>query len=288
MVKVERVDGTGPRRKSSDIDQDAEQATRSKWLIHVAGQEEPDGPFDAVIATIGTCGDPMRIGFDGTEDFENAGGRVVHSSELDQLSKNDDVPGEDTEHGSKEAEVSSINSREGPAPDDDSDAISITEARQPVAGISYADKAKSGTSLDLGSSEENEEGSQEDSHEPLDVKGKTIAIIGSGASGIEAAEWAVQKGAGKVYILARSVYLISISERIHRKESSRADKWIIPRNVVFDTMLSMQPFGREMPLSFIPENMIRSLHYRNLAGAVAPKGKPGLFESTPVSILTRF
>jgi len=61
---------------------------------------------------------------------------------------------------------------------------------------------------------------------------------------------------------------------------ARDDKWIIPRNVVFDTMLSMQPFGREMPLSFIPEWLIRKLHYRDLED-LSPV-RPGLFESTPV------
>lgn len=39
----------------------------------------------------------------------------------------------------------------------------------------------------------------------LDVHGKTVVIIGSGASGVEAAEWAIEKGADKILLLARSV-----------------------------------------------------------------------------------
>jgi len=85
------------------------------------------------------------------------------------------------------------------------------------------------------------------------------------------------------------------------EDTSRDDKWIIPRNVVFDTFLSMQPFGREMPLrlgkflldtfvvilkrciSFIPEWFIRKFHYGQLDESVAPRpGTRGLFEGTPV------
>ena len=32
----------------------------------------------------------------------------------------------------------------------------------------------------------------------------------------------------------------------------RKDKWIIPRNVVIDMLLGMQPFGRQMPLRYVP------------------------------------
>ena len=46
----------------------------------------------------------------------------------------------------------------------------------------------------------------------IDLKGKKVVIVGSGASGVEAAELAVNKNAeGKVVMLARD------------------DKWIIPR-----------------------------------------------------------
>ena len=60
------------------------------------------------------------------------------------------------------------------------------------------------------------------------MKGKKVVIIGSGASGVEAAELSVEKGAKDVIVFARS------------------DKWIIPRNTVIDILLSLQPFGRQM------------------------------------------
>ena len=206
-MKVERVKGTGPRNKSSDKEQEVEQTSRSQWLVYTEGQDDPDGPFDAIIATVGTCGDPMRIGFEGIEEFEKSGGRVVHSSELDQLSKGseesqgDQGGGKGKEREEDDGKSVSTDSREGPAPDEDDDE-SITTSRQPEAGVSYADKAKSGTSLDV-SSGSDQEVANSDKPKPLDVKGKTIAIIGSSASGVEAAEWAASKGAGKVYILAR-------------------------------------------------------------------------------------
>lgn len=50
---------------------------------------------------------------------------------------------------------------------------------------------------------------------------------------------------------------------------------IIPRNTVFDIMLALQPFGREMPLSFIPEWLIRTFHYRDQVNK-SPRNK-GLF-----------
>ncbi|BGP05362.1 Baeyer-Villiger monooxygenase [Rhodotorula toruloides] len=95
-----------------------------------------------------------------------------------------------------------------------------------------------------------------------DLEGKKVVIIGSGASGVEAAELAVAKKAGDVVMLARS------------------DKWVIPRNTLVDILLSLQPFGREMPLSFIPEWLIRKFHYRDLQD-LSPSSK-GLFEGTPI------
>ncbi|GAA5990643.1 hypothetical protein JCM10908_003167 [Rhodotorula pacifica] len=94
------------------------------------------------------------------------------------------------------------------------------------------------------------------------LKGKKVVIIGSGASGVESAELAVSKGAKSIDLLARS------------------DKWIIPRDTAFDIALALQPFGREMPLSFIPEWLIRKFHYRDLQD-LSPPAK-GIFEGTPI------
>jgi len=94
------------------------------------------------------------------------------------------------------------------------------------------------------------------------VQGKTMIVIGGGASAVEALEYASAEGADKVYILARS------------------DKWIIPRNAVCNMLLALNIFGQETFLSFIPEFLLRKLFYRDLED-MAPARK-GLFTDTPM------
>ncbi|KAI0703404.1 hypothetical protein BC835DRAFT_1410684 [Cytidiella melzeri] len=95
-----------------------------------------------------------------------------------------------------------------------------------------------------------------------EFRDKIIVVIGSGASAVEAVETALAKGAKKCVVLARQ------------------DKWIIPRNIIVDTLVSSQPFGREMPLSFVWERFITWYNYRGVEDLV-PKHL-GLFEGTPV------
>jgi hypothetical protein len=94
------------------------------------------------------------------------------------------------------------------------------------------------------------------------AKGKSMIIIGGGASAVEALEFASHEEADKVYILARS------------------DKWIIPRNPVIDVLLSFNVFGGETFLSWIPESFLRKFFYRDLED-LAPTDK-GLFTGTPM------
>lgn len=96
----------------------------------------------------------------------------------------------------------------------------------------------------------------------VELKGKNVLVIGGGASGIEALELAVEKGAKKPTILARS------------------DKWIIPRATIVDALLALQPFGRETFLTFIPEFLLRKLHYRDLEEKMAPS--QGFYVDTPI------
>ncbi|SNX85503.1 related to monooxygenase [Melanopsichium pennsylvanicum] len=96
----------------------------------------------------------------------------------------------------------------------------------------------------------------------LDCKGKKVLIVGGGASGIEALELAVAQGADTPTILARS------------------DKWIIPRNTIINCALALQPLGRETWLSFIPELLLKKLHYRDLEERMAPT--QGFYTGTPI------
>lgn len=74
--------------------------------------------------------------------------------------------------------------------------------------------------------------------------GERVVVIGSGASGVEAVETVLQKFG-------------SIKDSEKRKDGkqgveasmiARDDKWIISRNIIIDTSIAGQPFGRQMPL----------------------------------------
>ncbi|KAH9908379.1 monooxygenase [Xylariomycetidae sp. FL2044] len=96
----------------------------------------------------------------------------------------------------------------------------------------------------------------------IDAKDKTMIVIGGGASAVEALEYAADEGARKIYILSRS------------------DKWIIPRNPVVDVLLSLNIWGQQTILSFIPEFLLKKFFYRDLAD-LAPDDK-GIFTDTPM------
>lgn len=89
-----------------------------RWTVN----DGEDGIFDAVFATVGSCGEPKSVEFKDQGKYEK--GRIVHSSELDNL-------------------------------------------------------------------------------KPEEIMGHKVVIVGSGASGVEAAELAVTKGADDIKIIAR-------------------------------------------------------------------------------------
>ncbi|KAF1949260.1 FAD/NAD(P)-binding domain-containing protein [Byssothecium circinans] len=97
------------------------------------------------------------------------------------------------------------------------------------------------------------------------AKGKKVAIIGGGASAVEALEFVASQQAEHAFILARS------------------EKWIIPRNPFIDGLLALNIFGTETALSFIPENILRLFFYRDLYDLSPPRNSgKGLFTETPM------
>ena len=96
--------------------------------------------------------------------------------------------------------------------------------------------------------------------------GKRVAIIGGGASAVEALEFVQHTHAASSAVLARS------------------DKWIIPRNAVVDVLLAFNIFGQETMISWIPESILRRFFYRDLQDLAPPPGsaKTGLFTETPM------
>ncbi|KAJ3512121.1 hypothetical protein NMY22_g15428 [Coprinellus aureogranulatus] len=101
-----------------------------------------------------------------------------------------------------------------------------------------------------------------------------IVVIGSGASAVEAVETALDR-----YAPAKDEKS-NAETKIDIWMISRHDKWIIPRNIAVDTFLSMQPFGREMPLSFLWEGFMKRWQYRGVEGLVPQD--IGIYEGTPV------
>ena len=205
VIKVHRVSGTGPKPDSKSIRREVTDdakllSDRSQWLVYTTKNRDtkPDGPFDAVVCTIGTCGEPQRIEFEGTDAFLKKGGRIVHSSELDQLQVY-----QDKVNGIKDETTTGENSSSQREPNISSFDLNDSQTRPSLAGkTNYADIVKvNKTSEEL----KGEQNRGKDISKPLDIHRRTIAIVGSGASGIEAAEWAVEKGAKKVYLLSRCV-----------------------------------------------------------------------------------
>lgn len=96
-----------------------------------------------------------------------------------------------------------------------------------------------------------------------EIKGKRVLVIGSGASGTEAVEAAVRVGASHINVLSRS------------------DKWIIPRNVIIQTLLASNIFGQEAAFTWVPEWALRKFFYRDLH-SLAPSRK-GLYVDTPIA-----
>ncbi|RDA83545.1 hypothetical protein CP532_4473 [Ophiocordyceps camponoti-leonardi (nom. inval.)] len=98
----------------------------------------------------------------------------------------------------------------------------------------------------------------------VDVTGKQVAIVGGGASAVEALEFAMANKAAQVTVLSRS------------------EKWIIPRDAVVDALLSLNIFGRETSLSWIPEWLLRHFFYGPELEELSPPSNKGFFTDTPM------
>ncbi|KAG8820870.1 hypothetical protein FRC17_009998, partial [Serendipita sp. 399] len=207
-----------------DIDTDPWKNGHARWIVN-DGQE---GVFDAVIVTIGTCGAPKWVDLKGMPGgfIENKRARREHPSE---------------------SEVTNDGEKTSTSDSDDNQKDRIEMNRRDPENT-FAGPILHSSELD------SPEGSQ--------IQGKTVAIIGSGASGVEAAETSLEKGAKHCAVIARD------------------DKWIIPRNMFIDVLIAMQPFGREMPLSFLWEGFLKRWQYRGVEDLVPVRR--GLFEGTPI------
>lgn len=148
---------------------DPEKGGHARWIIN----DGSEGIFDAVIVTVGTCGVPQWVGFDGMP----AGFIDKKKAEQRKEKKTtSDAPSNDNPTSTKESSSSLANedAEEGKK-ETDHDVY-----RGPILHSSQLDSA-----------------------EVSELDGKTVVVIGSGASGVEAVETALARGAGKCIMVAR-------------------------------------------------------------------------------------
>ncbi|KAI6102577.1 hypothetical protein EDD16DRAFT_345348 [Pisolithus croceorrhizus] len=215
------------KRASADDECQVHVRSPSQWYIN-AGE---DGPFDALIVAVGTSGEPMWVGFEGMPIKE----------EKSDSKRSTEVP-------SREPTIlTGSNSKSRRADKKDGDNAQKAGSVEKHEQWTYQGPVLHSSQLDYAT--------------PEMLRGKTAAVIGSGASGVEAVETALSRGADRCIMIARR------------------DKWIIPRNVVFDICLSAQPFGREMPFSVVWERFLALWQYHGVEDLVP---KSGIFVSTPV------
>ncbi|OJA17362.1 hypothetical protein AZE42_03903 [Rhizopogon vesiculosus] len=204
VTKVKRLP-----RKSEDSNSEASLKSPSQWLIN----DGEDGPFDALIVTIGTCGDPMWVPFEGMPS--NAGKVGIKGAEAGDQ----ETDGVRKEHQDGDEEVSKLKlhneakkrrkhqkearkareAGEEPVPEDaewedhddgqDSDASDAKRSGSPGEEGTYKGSVLHSSQLDHAT--------------PELLRGKTAVIIGSGASAVEAVGTALERGAKKAVVLAR-------------------------------------------------------------------------------------
>lgn len=183
VTSVRRISPEGYNTSENEI---SEEDRHSRWVIN----EGEDGIFDAVIVTVGTCGEPRKVQFPG-------------------------MPKEPSD-----------------SPKQDANRIPDEEKEEESDNKTAEEDEEMFNGLVVHSSELDD----------VDLEGKKVVVVGSGASGIEAVETALNRGAKGARRGEERNGVIMVA---------RDDKWIIPRNFVLDTLISAQPFGREMPLRYV-------------------------------------
>ncbi|TFK35788.1 hypothetical protein BDQ12DRAFT_725579 [Crucibulum laeve] len=304
-----------PRHESDSDDPD-----RSRWLINDGSDGEFDAVIVTVGTCgkpqwIGLPGMPSDAGKeqrskDGEENNSPTQDNAQHDDESSD-SGTDDEQEDDKheEHSEKETHTPDT----PPEPDTTLHPLTHKERRKRRHHIQQrAEKKKSSGSKSRKDLDTFKgiiiHSSQLDSPE-FQLKGcERVVVIGSGASGVEAVETVLERfgsvaDAERLGLWRKEVEKLhqmkdkaedEIAEEVGRGNEedkkqkkgvyvsmiARTDKWIIPRNIMVDTFLACQPFGRQMPLSFLWEWFLTHWQYNGVEDLV-PKTK-GIFEGTPV------
>lgn len=240
MTSIKRAGGSG---KPSNSERNN---TQSKWIIN----DGEDGEFDAVIVTVGTCGEPNMVKMKGMPDWKDEK-RHKHGEEAEKDEKPQpningtaespgDSPTQDNlnlsgngvwdqnkpQTNEWELGRDQVNKKDQGFPKPD-EAYGISEdVQKPVDDVAKEEvhkQIKGETSSPTAErkaiprqaddqADDNDgdvfkgpiiHSSGLDHDDAPDFKGKTIVVIGSGASAVEAVETALAKGAKKTVVLAR-------------------------------------------------------------------------------------
>lgn len=260
----------------AEDDVDPCQQGHARWIVN----DGEDGVFDAVVVTVGTCGAPQWVGFQGMPSMEEIKARRARNQA--------EARGND----------GSESKNEGAAESSDTDGEPERKHSQSAEGDATSKGGEDG--------EETFGGTLLHSSELDDAQlaGKRVVVIGSGASGVEAVETALARGAKETIIIARQdkVSDVDACMRVPEVLIYVCVQWIIPRNMIIDTLISAQPFGREMPLrcvrpclaarpsarnndnecSFFWEKFITAWNYHGVEDLTP--AHLGLFQGTPVRL----
>ncbi|KAJ3552364.1 hypothetical protein NM688_g4187 [Phlebia brevispora] len=277
-----------------------EKQGHARWIIN----DGREGVFDAIIVTVGTCGKPHMVSLPGMpgwkeekaqEDHEFAQQNGAQQDQANEgtgqekprnVSAGEEKPTQDGVWAESKPKEDAWNvghdqvqkKEEGfPTPGEAFQAGSDIQQGMEQKSLAHAhhkharkaaeDRKKA--HKDQRHKHEHDvfkgpilHSSQLDREDAPSFKGKTVVVIGGGASAVESVETALAQGADHCIMLVRD------------------DKWIIPRNIFIDTLIALQPFGREMPMSFIWEQLITRFNYYGVSDLTP--AHLGLFESTPV------
>ncbi|KAF8839218.1 FAD/NAD(P)-binding domain-containing protein [Paxillus ammoniavirescens] len=221
----------------------------SLWYIN----DGLDGPFDAIITAVGTCGEPRWVPFEGMpadagkiDEMEMAGKCCQQEPCTSAPGGEGRVPPQMEKSCQRPHEATDLVTAPPVEVDD------VTSPGSPPGTARKHPDTYRGPVL---------HSSQLDHATPELVHDKIVVIVGSGASAVEAVETAFCRGARRCIVLARK------------------DKWIIPRNPIIVAMIAAQPSGRDMPLSFLWERFLQYWHYHGVAALVPTVP---LFSGTPI------
>ncbi|KDR72803.1 hypothetical protein GALMADRAFT_252072 [Galerina marginata CBS 339.88] len=240
-TKVTSVRRAPPPKDASEWSNDPD---RTRWIIN----DGEEGIFDAVIVTVGSCGEPNWVTLPG----------MPH-----------DVGKEDKKSKKKHKHTAPTQDTQSLSGSNDSDAKQPTQPGEKHPGPS--DDLFKKTII---------HSSQLDSPSFKLKGGERVVVIGSGASGVEAVETVLAKFGSVQDYKDQPSGDKETKRGVEVTMIARDDKWIIPRNIMIDTFIAGQPFGRQMPLSFLWEGFLRHWQYYGIDELV-PKNLR-IFEGTPV------